>query len=226
VEYLLAAGGNPNQSADDGASALHFAAQYVVRIPVLRALLRAGCDVNARKANGATPLFCAVENGATAAFDRILLDAGADPNLELLNPRTGDYDTPLSVARRKCSADVVGLLEEDGQSRQTNGHRRVLDTTNFSDKVEKARLLFRYAVTSNSTLTVSDTQLVAEDDDRGRIHVREGDRVVLVHGSLEEGLYPPYEDFVLASSADGAIGKVPRKCLYDAAQIPMSLDGK
>ena len=216
VEYLLSVGANPNQPAEDGTTPMHFAAQYVANKSVLRALIRAGGDVNATKNNGATPLISAVENSAPASFVRILLEAGADPCTKLLNPRSKTYDTPVSLAKRKCTADVVAILEEAEHNLKI-GIKPRISCRDLSTKIEKARLLFRHAVTSNSILVAQNDTVASKSDDF--LLVRKGERVTLVHGSMEEGLHPPYEDYVLVCNKQGKAGKVSRSNLHDAASV-------
>lgn len=216
VKYLLDAGANPNQSSEDGATPLHFAAQYTVKKQVLQALLSAGANVNAMKLNGATPLYSAIENGASASFVRALIEVGADTRTKLYNPRTREYETPLTVAQRNCSADVVAILEER-KDKPKRSSKSLSSSKHLADKIEKARLLFRYLVTSNSQLTILETRQVNGESDDGIIPVDAGEKVTLIHGSLEEGLHSPFEDFVLAMTQDGKTGKIHRSNLYDHA---------
>lgn len=76
VGMLLDSGVDPQQSDDEGWSALHAAAASN-SVEVVQHLIRAGSVVDARTADGFTPLL----NGAKAGPDLVtaLLSAGADP---------------------------------------------------------------------------------------------------------------------------------------------------
>src|SRR5206468_2919745 len=83
LRSLLEKKADPNATAADGATALHWAS-YRDDMESVDALLRAGAKVNARNDLGVTPLWNAAQNGSAAMVKR-LLSAGADPNLGLLS---------------------------------------------------------------------------------------------------------------------------------------------
>ena len=215
VNFLLKHGGDPNKQANDGATAVHVAAQFLVKPSIMSALLRNAGNVNTRKKNGATPLFLALENGSGVALVRILVEYGAnlDLTLQLVG---GTTETPLSLAKKKCSESVVKFLVEwEGVHKTDFSNKKNKPDSNLSrDKIEIARRLFQYAVTSSSRWTIKETSFNSEEE--GILSVRKGDTVTLVHGSPEFGLPFPNEDYCLVQNKEGVLGKVRRTNLMDA----------
>src|SRR5690242_3981924 len=83
VRTLLQQRVDVNKPMPDGATALHWAAQWD-DVDVADALIKAGAKVDATDVYGVTPLSLAATNGSGAMVTR-LLDAGANPNLALPN---------------------------------------------------------------------------------------------------------------------------------------------
>ena len=108
VQALLAAGADANERQVDGATALHWAAQWN-DTESARLLIEAGADVNASNRTYATPLELAAINGSADMLS-LLLDAGADPNA----PVTATGDTPLMLAAKTGIADAVETLLDHG----------------------------------------------------------------------------------------------------------------
>src|SRR5665213_1427900 len=80
VRKLIKDHGDVNTAANDGSSALLWAA-YHSDVEMTKALLAAGATVDAANHYGVTPLLQASRNGNVEVM-RALLDAGADPNLK------------------------------------------------------------------------------------------------------------------------------------------------
>ncbi len=107
VRTILAGGADVNESAPDGATALHWAAR--LDLPgVARLLLEAGADAAAANAFGVTPLALAAVNGSAPLLDT-LLRAGADPNAA-----GAGGETALLTAARSGRADAVRTLVAHG----------------------------------------------------------------------------------------------------------------
>ena len=116
VRSHLAAGADPNATAADGATALHWAA-YHDRGEAAGRLLDAGADPNATNDLDATPLWNAGVNGSPAMVGR-LLAAGADPNAALLGG-----ESVLMTAARTGNPDVVRMLLDAGADPNATGAR-------------------------------------------------------------------------------------------------------
>lgn len=111
IRALLEAGANPRTLTDNGASALHAAAERrLARTPeVITLLVDAGMDVNARNALGETPLHLARTYNILPAVTSALLDAGADPGARDLAG-----STPLQFAASVGWDRQVSLLAAAG----------------------------------------------------------------------------------------------------------------
>ena len=116
VRSHLEAGTDPNATAADGATALHWAA-YHDHGEAAGRLLDAGADPNATNDLDATPLWNAGVNGSAAMVGR-LLDAGADPNATLLGG-----ESVLMTAARTGNPDVVRMLLNAGADPNATGAR-------------------------------------------------------------------------------------------------------
>jgi ankyrin repeat protein len=103
VRRLVAQHADVNAPLADGATALHWAAQWD-DAEITALLLRAGAKVDAADDYGVRPLVLAAQNGS-AAIAEALLKAGANPNLTL---PTGE--TPLMIAARSGRPEVVKAL--------------------------------------------------------------------------------------------------------------------
>ena len=107
LRALVEQGGDANEAAVDGTTALHWAS-YWDNVESADLLIRAGADVNAANDLGVTPLWPASLNGS-AIMVLSLLEAGANPNLALLSG-----ETPVMTAARSGAADVVEALLSKG----------------------------------------------------------------------------------------------------------------
>ena len=107
VEAVRALVGDPsldvNQTAPDGATALHWAV-HRDDVRLVDLLIEAGANVAAANRYGVQPISLAAENG-NAEILEALLDAGADPNAAL-----PEGETVLMTAARTGDADAVRLL--------------------------------------------------------------------------------------------------------------------
>lgn len=103
VRRLLQSGTDVNAASGDGATALHWAAQWN-DTDTADVLLKAGADANAAGILGVTPLSIACGNGSAVMVTR-LLAAGARPDAVSLNG-----ETPLMNCSRAGSLDAVREL--------------------------------------------------------------------------------------------------------------------
>jgi uncharacterized protein len=107
VRALVRQQSNVNAPLPDGATALHWAAQWD-DIEMASALVAARADVNIADVYGVTPLSLACTNGS-AQMVSLLLRAGANPNAALPSG-----ETPLMTASRTGRAPAVSSLIERG----------------------------------------------------------------------------------------------------------------
>ncbi len=107
VRSHLQAGADPNATAADGATALHWAA-YHDHGEAAGRLLDAGADPNATGARGQTALMWAAAEGNLEVVE-LLLEVGADPNATL-----DSGFTPLLFAVREGRIDVMEALLRAG----------------------------------------------------------------------------------------------------------------
>ncbi len=107
VRQLIKERADVNRAANDGASALLWAA-FHSNEEMTKALLAAGAMVDAPNHYGVTPLLQASRNGSVPVI-KALLDAGADPTR--WHP---EGETPLMAASRTGSVDAVRLLLAGG----------------------------------------------------------------------------------------------------------------
>lgn len=103
LRELLAGGADVDAHAQQGATALHWAA-FNGNAELVRMLLKAGARVDAVLDNGSTPLHLAAFEGHTDVV-RLLLQHGADPSA-----RTLDGITPAAWARREQHQDTLQAL--------------------------------------------------------------------------------------------------------------------
>jgi ankyrin repeat protein len=103
VRTLLSARPNVNVRAEDGSTALLWAAHWN-DVQTAELLVRAGADANAANDFRMTPLVQACTNGS-AKFVDLLLKAGAHANTPI-----GTGETPLMTCARAGSADAVRML--------------------------------------------------------------------------------------------------------------------
>ena len=107
VRALLSARLNVNVRAEDGSTALLWAAHWN-DLQTADLLVRAGADANAANDFRMTPLSQACTNGSVG-FVELLLKAGAHPNTPI-----GTGETPLMTCARAGSAESVRMLLEHG----------------------------------------------------------------------------------------------------------------
>ena len=107
VRKLIKEHGDVNAAANDGSSALLWAA-YHSNAEITKALLAAGAAVDAANHYGVTPLLQASRNGDIEVM-RALLDAGAEPTRW-----HAEGETPLMAASRTGRVDAVKLLLSHG----------------------------------------------------------------------------------------------------------------
>jgi ankyrin repeat protein len=107
VRKLIKEHGDVNAAANDGSSALLWAA-FHSNAEMAKALLAAGAAVDAANHYGVTPLIQASRNGDIEIM-RALLDAGAQPTRW-----HAEGETPLMAASRTGRVDAVQLLLSSG----------------------------------------------------------------------------------------------------------------
>ena len=102
---LLAERVDPNVRQPDGATALHWAAQWD-DLATVDLLIRAGANVNAANDYGVTPIVVACQNGSAASAQvvRRLLREGANPNAALPSGQTVLMTASLSGNRDAVDA--------------------------------------------------------------------------------------------------------------------------
>ena len=103
VRSLVDRGVDVNQTAPDGATALHWAV-HRNDAGLVDLLLEAGADVSVKNRYGVQPISLAAENG-NADILEALLEAGADPNAAL-----PEGETVLMTAARTGNAAAIRVL--------------------------------------------------------------------------------------------------------------------
>lgn len=122
VAYLLDKGADLRASTNDGATALHRAAESG-DVDMLKLLLDKGADVNAQRKSGRVPLASAVVFGHGAAV-RYLLSKDAKPNLG---------DVGLNRAVFQGNVEIVkALLEAGAELKNSGGPEPILVFACFS----------------------------------------------------------------------------------------------
>lgn len=116
VRALLSQKADARAAAEDGTTALHWAAR-ADDVPMIRALIGGGANVKAANRYGVTPLFLAAKNG-NAATTETLLKAGADANAAL-----PEGETVLMAAARTGNPEVVKLLLARGADANARENR-------------------------------------------------------------------------------------------------------
>jgi ankyrin repeat protein len=107
VRSLLKGGADPNQTAPDGSTAVHWAV-HGDNLAMLNALLAAGAKPDVVTRYKITPLTLAAQNGNAALVER-LLTAGANPNTA-----SEEGQTALMTAARNGSVTAVRALLKRG----------------------------------------------------------------------------------------------------------------
>jgi ankyrin repeat protein len=120
VRRLVARHADVNMPLADGATALHWAAQWE-DAEITALLIRAGAKVDAADDYGVTPLILAAQNGS-ASIAAALLNAGANPNLAL-----PAGEAPLMTAARSGNMELVKALIAHGA--QVNAREKTLGQT-------------------------------------------------------------------------------------------------
>jgi ankyrin repeat protein len=148
VQALLARGVDVNAPQVDGATALHWAAQWQA-LDLARILLQAGADPGAANRVGATPLLLAAING-DAELLALLLDHGATVDASL----TGTGDTALMLAARTGVPAAVALLLQRGaevDARETWGGATALMWAVAEGHAAVVQLLLQAGADVNAT---------------------------------------------------------------------------
>jgi len=119
MNRALSDGANVNYQAEDGWTALHFAACHIDST-IAQVLIAAGSKVNIQDNEGATPLHNAAYRGYTDVA-QVFIDAGANVDIQ-----DNDQETPLhwaswsghkEVVLALCKADAsVNALDKDGST--------------------------------------------------------------------------------------------------------------
>jgi len=107
VRTALQLGADPNITAPDGSTALHFAV-HLDDLEIVNLLLAAGARATTLTRYKIAPLTLAAENGNAAMIDR-LLEAGADPNTA-----SEEGQTALMTASMNGKVDAVRALLRQG----------------------------------------------------------------------------------------------------------------
>jgi ankyrin repeat protein len=107
VRALLGGGADPNATAPDGSTALHWAV-HRDHLEMVNVLLDAGARPDSVTRYNVAPLTLAAQNGSAATIER-LLDAGASPDT-----KSGEGQTALMTAARNGRVDAVATLLRRG----------------------------------------------------------------------------------------------------------------
>ena len=156
VHALLGDKADVNAPLGDGATALHWAAQWD-DLETADLLIRAGARVNATDDYGVTPLWLASTNGNAHIVEK-LLQVGADPNATL---PTGA--TVLMTASRTGKADAVQLLLEHGAAVSATEHahgQTALMWAAAEGHAEAARALIAHGADVHAQSTAGYTPLL------------------------------------------------------------------
>ena len=159
VRRLLASHADVNAAQDDGATALHWAAQWDDS-EVADLLLRAGANANAQGALGVTPLSLACVNGS-APMVTALLAAGAKPGIA-----TVSGETPLMGCARAGSVEAVRRLIEHGADvnvKEKTQHQTALMWAVAERHPGVIRLLIEHGADVRARTRVSSQVVVKED---------------------------------------------------------------
>ena len=117
IQFLLEHGVSINQSAQDGSTALHYAA-IASDEKLIEYLVSNGADVNIRDNNGETALHCAI---LTNTIHRIhqakIIDCLAKNGADL-NATSNDGKTPWSCARQYFATDYLDVLKKYGSENE------------------------------------------------------------------------------------------------------------
>jgi ankyrin repeat protein len=155
---------DPNTPQPDGATALHWAAQWDDHATA-EVLLAAGADANAVNAYGVTPLALACTNGSGPMVER-LLRAGARPDAALA---TGE--PPLMIAARTGSVEAMKALVARGADVNARGTERRQTALMWAAAERQSgvvRLLLEIGADANARSSTGHTALLfaARNGDR------------------------------------------------------------
>lgn len=112
IEYLLAAGADPNALDKSGVSPLHRAVRTRASDAV-RALLAGGADVSARNRNGSTPLHLAVQDSGRSGAGSVRARSEQEKIIAILlgaGARAADTDGSGRSVREASSNDRIRRL--------------------------------------------------------------------------------------------------------------------
>src|SRR3989442_14684197 len=156
---LLAERVDPDVRQPDGATALHWAAQWD-DVATVDLLIRAGAEINVTNDYGVTPLAVASQNGSTASATVVekLLEAGANPNARLPSG-----ETVLMTASFAGNADAVKALLAGGanvNAAETARGQTALMWAVSEGHPDVARALLDYGADVNARSTGQFTPLL------------------------------------------------------------------
>jgi ankyrin repeat protein len=145
VRSLLKGGADPNQTAADGSTAVHWAV-HRDDLGMLNALLDAGAKPDAVTRYRIAPLTLAAQNGNAAIVER-LLDAGAHPDTASEEGQTA----LMTAARNGSVATVRALLKRGAQVGLTESFRgqTALMFAAGEGNTEAAKLLLEFGAKLN-----------------------------------------------------------------------------
>ena len=109
VRSVIANGGYPDQTDDEGRTAMHYAA-INGNLQIIAILIKGGAKLDPKEKLGNTPLHMAADRNQVEAT-KLLLDAGATVDAE-----NKDGMTPLMVAANRGSIEIVQVLLAKGAS--------------------------------------------------------------------------------------------------------------
>ncbi|HCE04670.1 MAG TPA: hypothetical protein DEQ98_15665 [Acidobacteria bacterium] len=107
VRALLDQNADPNTTATDGTTPLHWAA-HLNQDRIAAMLIAEGAEVGPTTRYGVAPIHLAATNGSELML-RLLLEAGADANRV-----SGDGETPLMTTARAGVVPAIGVLLDHG----------------------------------------------------------------------------------------------------------------
>jgi len=110
VDMLIKYGGNPNDTLENGYSALMMASSFGT-LEILRCMIEHGADVNHARSGGMTPLMFAAYNG-DAEKVKFLLENGADKNKKALNEKGVNDYLEEGCIRYNISAAIKAQLRD------------------------------------------------------------------------------------------------------------------
>jgi ankyrin repeat protein len=137
VETLLSRGARPDHRADDGSTALAWAARKGEQA-IVDALIATNADVNATDRDGRTPLMHSALGGGAPSIAAALIARGAN-----INARDKQGVTPLSLTARRRTSGMLRLLLASGadpNARDNDGATALFEATKFG-RLDNVRAL-------------------------------------------------------------------------------------